>query len=205
MMRKNIFKLPIIEKTFILESKPPVSKDEGNEKILKENAQKAYQKGRDDALKDNQENMDLLCQSLKKAISELTLEKNNIMGKFEKTIIKLAIAIARKAVREEISQNSSKIIESVVKEALTKVKDKKILKVHLNPDDIGKLEQISDVGISLSGEDYEVVSDVDISRGGCRVITDCGGVDATMETCWYGIVSVFGEHGMETEEIEWQK
>ncbi|MBT7591604.1 MAG: hypothetical protein HN561_11090, partial [Candidatus Scalindua sp.] len=84
-------------------------------------------------------------------------------------------------------------------------KDKKILKVHLNPDDIGKLEQISDVGISLSGEDYEVVSDVDISRGGCRVITDCGGVDATMETCWYGIVSVFGEHGMETEEIEWQK
>ena len=83
--------------------------------------------------------------------------------------------------------------------------EKKILKIHLNPDDIGKREQMSDVGIPLSGKDYEIVSDVDISRGGCRVITDCGGVDATMETCWDGIISVFGEHGMETEEIEWQK
>ncbi len=202
MMRKNIFKLPVIEKIFVLESKFPVSEDEENKKVLKENAQVSYQKGRDDALRDNQERVELLCQSLRKAISELTQEKNDIMGKCEKIIIKLAIAIARKAVHEEISQNSCKIIESVVKDTLSKVKDKKILKIILNPGDIGKLEQMRDVGISLSGKDYEVVSDVDISRGGCRVVTDCGGVDATMETCWDEIISVFGEHGTETKEIE---
>ena len=51
----------------------------------------------------------------------------------------------------------------------------------------------------------KMISDVDISRGGCRVVTDCGGVDARVETRWGEIVSAFGEHNLETEGMECQK
>jgi flagellar biosynthesis/type III secretory pathway protein FliH len=46
------------------------------------------------------------------------------------------------------------------------------------------------------------VNDDKISRGGCKVITDCGGVDARVETRWNEIVSAFGEHDIETEGVE---
>jgi flagellar assembly protein FliH len=205
MSKKNIYKLPVIGKSFVLESKFSLSAEEEREKLIENVSKESYQKGRDDALKENQENVKLLCQSLQKAIEDLKHERDNIWDKCEKEIIKLTIAIAKKAVYEEISQNSSKIIESVVGDALNKVKENKILRVHVNPEDVEKLKAMKVAGLTADGEEYEMISDADVSRGGCRVVTDCGGVDARVETRWGEIVSAFGEHNLETESMECQK
>jgi flagellar assembly protein FliH len=205
MSRKNIYKLPVIGKSFVLESKYSPSEEEENKKLIENVSKESYQKGRDDALKENQENVKLLCQSLQKAIEDLKHERDNIWDKCEKEIIKLILAIAKKAVYEEISQNSSKIIESVVVDALNKVKENKILRVHVNREDAEKLKAMKVAGLTADGEEYEMISDGDISRGGCRVITDCGGVDARVETRWGEIVSAFGEHNPETEGMECQE
>ena len=205
MSKKNIYKLPVIGKSFVLESKFSLSEEEEKEKLIENVSKESYQKGRDDALKENQEDVKLLCQSLQKAIEDLKQERDNIWDKCEKEIIKLIVAIAKKVVYEEISQNSSKIIESVVGDALNKVKENKILRVHINPEDAEKLKAMKAAGLTADGEEYEMISDVDISRGGCRVITDCGGVDARVETRWGEIVSAFGKHNIETEGIECQK
>ena len=205
MSKKNIYKLPVIGKSFVLESKFSLSEEEENKKLIESVSKESYQKGRDDALKENQEKVKLLCQSLQKAIEDLKHERDNIWDKCEKEIIKLTVAIAKKAVYEEISQNSSKIIESVVGDALNKVKENKILRVLINPEDAEKLKTIKVAGLTADGEEYEMINDADISRGGCRVVTDCGGVDARVETRWGEIVSAFGEHNLETEGMECQK
>ncbi len=205
MSKKNIYKLPVIGKSFVLESKFSLSEEEKNEKLIENVSKESYQKGRDDALKENQESVKLVCQSLQKAIEDLKHERDDIWDKCEKEIIKLILAIAKKAVYEEISQNSSKIIESVVGDALNKVKENKILRVHVNPEDAEKLKAMKTAGLTVNGEDSEMVSDGDISRGGCKVVTDCGGVDARVETRWGEIISAFGEHNLETEGMECQE
>jgi flagellar biosynthesis/type III secretory pathway protein FliH len=60
-------------------------------------------------------------------------------------------------------------------------------------------------GYSNAGEAYEIVNDDTVSRGGCKVITDCGGVDARVETRWNEIVSAFEEHDIETKGMECQQ
>jgi len=205
MSKKSIYKLPVIGKSFVLESEFSSSEDEEKEKLIENVRKESYQKGRDDALKGNQESVKLLCQSLQKAIEDLKHERDNIWDKCEKEIIRLIVAIAKKAVYEEISQNSSKIVESVVGDALNKVKGNKILRVQINPEDAEMLKAMAATGLTADGGKYEMVSDADISRGGCRVVTDCGGVDARVETRWREIVSGFGEHNFETEGRECQK
>ncbi len=202
MSKKSIYKFPVIGKPFILESECSSSEEEEKEKLVESVSKESYQKGRDDALKENQENIKLLCQSLQKAIEDLKHERDNIWDKCEKEIIKLIVAIAKKTVNEEISQNSSKIIESVVGDALNKVKGNKILRVHINPEDAEKLKDMNAAVLTTDGKEYEMINDADISRGGCRVVTDCGGVDARVETRWGEIVSAFGEHNLETEGVE---
>ncbi|GAX60046.1 flagellar assembly protein FliH [Candidatus Scalindua japonica] len=78
------------------------------------------------------------------------------------------------------------------------------MKVYINPDDAEGLQKMKISGISNEEEACEIVSDSNISRGGCKVITDCGGVDARIETRWNEIVLAFAEHDLKTESGECQ-
>jgi flagellar assembly protein FliH len=205
MSTKNVYKLPVVEKTFVLESKYTTSEEEENKKKREEEIEASYQRGWKDALEKNREDVELICQSMNNAIGDLKQERDNIWSKCEKEIIKLTFAIAKKTVYEEVSQSNSRIIERVVSDAINRVKEKNILRVYVNPDDAERLRAMENSGFSSVSEAYEIVNDDKITRGGCKVITDCGGVDARVETRWDEIVSAFGEHNIETEGMECQQ
>ncbi len=206
MSRKNVYKLPVVKNSFVLESKYPISEKEEKEKkreeVVEELTKESYQRGWDDALEKNREDVGQICQCMNKAIEDFKQERDDIWIKCEKEIIKLVFAIAKKMVYEEVSQNNSRIIEGVVNDAIKRVKDKKILSVHINPDDAESLKAMKTSGISDDRETYKIVNDDQISRGGCKVITDSGGVDARIETRWNEIVSAFGEHDIESKGME---
>ncbi|MGR3292812.1 MAG: FliH/SctL family protein [Candidatus Scalindua sp.] len=205
MSRKNVYKLPVVEKSFILESKYTPPDDEEKKKKKEEEIEnikkESYQRGWNEALEKNKEEVALISQSMNKTIEEVKQERDSIWSKCENGIIKLTFAIAKKALYEDISQSNSKVIERVVSDAINRVKEKKILRVYVNPDDAEMLRAMETNGVSNAGETYEIVNDDKISRGGCKVITDCGGVDARVETRWNEIVLEFGEYGIETEGI----
>ena len=205
MSTKNVYKLPVVEKTFVLESKYTTSEEDENKKKREEEIDASYQRGWKDALEKNREDVELICQSMNNAIGDLKQERDNIWSKCEKEIIKLTFAIAKKTVYEEVSQSNSRIIERVVSDAINRVKEKNILRVYVNPDDAERLRAMENSGFSNVSEAYEIVNDDKITRGGCKVITDCGGVDARVETRWNEIVSAFGEHNIETEGMECQQ
>ncbi len=203
MSRKSVYKLPVVENFFVLESKYEApdaeekakKKEEEIENITKE----SYQKGWNEALEKNREDVKFISQSMNKVIEDLKQERDDFWNKCENEIIKLTFAIAKKAVYEDISQSNSRIIERVVSAAIDRVKEKNILRVYVNPDDAERLKAMEISGSSNADETYEIVNDEKISRGGCKVITDCGGVDAMVETRWNEIVLEFGEHSIETE------
>ncbi|ODS30332.1 MAG: Flagellar assembly protein FliH [Candidatus Scalindua rubra] len=164
MSRKTVYKLPVIEKAIVLESKMP---NDGNNKdeLLETVSKEKYKRGWDDALKKYQEDVDHLCQGLRKAIEGLKQERDNVWDRCEKEIIKLVLAVAKKAVYEEVSKDSGKIIERVVVEAINKVKENKILKLYLNPEDVEELKGLKITELLRDNEDSEMISDIDISRG----------------------------------------
>lgn len=205
MSRKNVYKLPVVEKSFVLESKFPASAEKEKEEEIENVTKESYQRGWNDALEKNREDVEHICQSMNKAIEDLKQERDNIWSKCEKEIIRLTFAIAKKTVYKEVSQSNSRIIERVVSDAIDRVKEKKILRVHVNPDDAERLKAMKTSGFSNEGDTCEIVNDDKISRGGCKVITDCGGVDARVETRWNEIVSALGEHNIETEGMECQQ
>ncbi len=206
MSRKNVYKLPVVGNSFILESKYAPQEEEEEKKRKEEEIEnitkESYQKGWDEALEKNREDVSLISQSMNKVIDDLKQERDDFWGRCEEGIIKLAFAIAKKAVYEDISQSNGRIIEKVVSDAINRVKDKNILSVYVNPDDAERLKAMDTSGSSKTGETYEIVNDDKISRGGCKVVTDCGGVDAMVETRWNEIVLSFGEYSIETEGKE---
>jgi flagellar assembly protein FliH len=212
MSNMYIYKLPVIEKSFVLKadfSTPEgkkngklINEDKEREKLIDEVTKESYQRGWNDALKKNQEDVGLLCQSMKKAIEDLKQEMDGIWSKSEQEIIKLTFAIAKKMVHEEISQNSSKIIERIVSDALHKVKKNRILRIYVNPGDVEKLKEMKLNALSDMNGGCEIISDSDISRGGCKIDTDYGSVDARVETRWSEIISAFEEHNPEAENRE---
>ncbi len=204
-MRKKIYKIPVVDKSFVLDSKYPVTEKEERAEEIEKATKDSFQMGWDDALNKNREDVELLCQSLNNAIDDLKCERDNIWIKCEKEIIKLTFAIAKKAVYAEVSKSNSKIIENVVSDAIAKVKENRILSIHVNPDDVERLETMKATGLQEGMESYELVRDNGITKGGCKVVTDCGSVDSTVETRWGEIVSTFEELDLETEGRECQK
>ena len=193
-----------LETSFVLDSKysPPEDEEKKKEEMIENITKESYQRGWNEALEKNREDVDLICQSLNKAIEDLKQERDSTWGKCENGIVKLAFAIAKKTVYETISEGNSRIIERVVSDAINRVKEKNILSVCVNPEDAEKLKDMKISGSSNTDETYEIVKDDKISRGGCRVVTDCGGVDAMVETRWNEIVLEFGEHRIETVGIK---
>ncbi len=204
-MRKKIYKIPVVDKSFVLDSKYPITEKEERAEEVENATKESYQMGWNDAINKNREDVDLLCQSLNNAIDNLKLERDNIWMKCEKEIIKLTFAIAKKAVYAEVSQNNSRIIENVVSDAIAKVKENRILSIHINPDDVERLETMKAAGLQEGVGAYELVRDDGITRGGCKVVTDSGGVDSTVETRWDEIVLTFEELDLKTEGKECQK
>lgn len=206
MSRKNVYKLPVVGNSFVLESKYAPQEEEEEKKRKEEELEnitkESYQKGWDEALEKSRDDISLISQSMNKAIDDLKQERDDFWGRCEEGIIKLAFAIAKKAIYEDISQSNGKIIEKVVSDAIGRVKDKNILSVYVNPDDAEKLKAMDTSGSSKAGETYEIVNDDKISRGGCKVVTDCGGVDAMVESRWNEIVLSFGEYSIEAEGKE---
>lgn len=216
MSKKIIYKLPVVGKTLVLESEISqkvldFNKDENDDaekqkELLETVSRESYQKGWDEAVKkmqdETQKNIELICQDLQKAIEDLKQERNTIWDQCEKEIVKLVLVIAKKTVCHEVSKDSGEIIEKVVTEAVNKVKGKKILRLHLSPVDIEDFKRREIAEFINGKEDYEVISDTDISSGGCKLVTDYGSIDARLETRWSEIEAAFGGHKLETDQGE---
>ncbi len=200
---KTVYKLPVIEKSVVLETKLPTilekpkrdeqAEVENRKRELEEVSRESYERGWNDAVEKMQgkiiEENDLLCKGLKKAVEELKNERDTIWENCEPEIIFLTLAIAKKITGAEISKYSKEITERIVAEAICKVKGKKISRICINEKDLEGFELMKISGINEMKGECEVTKDTDVSPGGCVVVTDYGSVDATIETRWEEIAA----------------
>ncbi|MFN3415125.1 MAG: FliH/SctL family protein [Caldimonas sp.] len=103
---------------------------------------------------------------------------------------KVAMEIARQAVRSELSTRPA-LIEAVAQEALNAlVHSARHIRVRLHPDDHQLLTQQGQLDLDSRGA--RLVSDPEVSRGGCIVESDIGLIDASIETRWRRAAAALG-------------
>jgi flagellar assembly protein FliH len=148
--------------------------------------QSAYERGRHDGEKALSEQLlhqrtELLelhqgvVESLRSALPQVSEET-------QKALVELALEAAQKIVAGMPIQ--PKMVEAVVREALTQVEDSAEITIHLNPDDLVLLRKHQSPilqGLPETGP-IRFAASSEVTRGGCTVRTRFGLLDARRET-----------------------
>ena len=116
--------------------------------------------------------------TLAQALEQLAAERGRILAELERGALGLALAVARKMVHAE-AEATGAVAERVIAAAVQHTRDATAVRVRVNPADKARIEAAGDRAAIA-----ELVGDPSISPGGCIVETDCGEVDATVETQW---------------------
>ena len=99
-------------------------------------------------------------------------------------ILEISVEIAQKIIKKEVSEDPQVLINTIVEvmKGLSKEETKVVLRV--NPTQVDIIKQSVPEILNLAGMDTKVVvlSDENITEGGCMVTTTNGVVDATIET-----------------------
>jgi flagellar assembly protein FliH len=181
-----------------------ISKEKRNDEIQKglidetgrELEEKAYAKGfargEKAGIESGNEKIESVVNRINKGLSELKKIRQDIYLETEQEIVKLAMAIARKIVCNEITVNKNAVV-NVVKEAVKKVDGSERVKVKLSIKDfqfiknekpaiIDKITNIENVGFEM---------DESISDGGCIIETESGDIDARIEKQFQAVEEAF--------------
>lgn len=98
----------------------------------------------------------------------------------ERELVQLAFAIARQIVRREIKLDPGQIV-AVVREALSLLPmASRTAQLHLHPEDGALVREA--LALNETEQQWRVVDDPTVSRGGCRVNTESSFIDATLES-----------------------
>jgi flagellar assembly protein FliH len=99
-----------------------------------------------------------------------------------KCLAATATQLARRIVRSELTSRPECVAQVAEQAIETLLQSARHITVHLHPDDHALVEAGAAETIKARGA--RLVSDATITRGGCRVESDIGGIDATIEERW---------------------
>lgn len=101
----------------------------------------------------------------------------------EPELLKLAVEIAAKIVRQEVSANQELVLNTV-KAGLRQLRDRRELKIRVNPADYEFVrERRDDIAGSCDGvRSLEVIDDRRVDQGGCIIESSNGHLDGRIET-----------------------
>lgn len=136
--------------------------------------------GEQEAKQEIQARLQLLEDLLKEACGQLTLTRQTIIRSTEDELLDLALAIAQRVVRSELTVKRDGILP-IVRDALEVARGRKVLAIRVNPNDYsGLAEHREELFASLEGA--RVVPDSEIEAGGCIIEVTTGLIDGRIES-----------------------
>lgn len=114
----------------------------------------------------------------------LIVFEERLISRYTPQLVRLALDIAEKITHKAI-QEDSQIIISTLEQAKQEVTDAKQVRIWLHPRDFEVLREMRPELVKIGagvGRTVEVVASDEVSRGGCRLETEIGIVDATIPT-----------------------
>lgn len=107
------------------------------------------------------------------------------------SVSKVAVSLARHVLRQELQQRPETVVRVAQEAVAALLVDARQLTIRVHPDDQALVAQgCADL---LAARGGHVLADPSLARGGCRVDTDAGGVDATVATRWAAALRTLGD------------
>ena len=105
-------------------------------------------------------------------------------------LVRLALTLAKTLVRESLKVHPE-LVQAVVRETVHDVPPfGQGTRLRLNPEDA----KLLDLHLQKElGADWTVVEDASMARGGCRIESTAGEIDATLETRWHKLCAALAQ------------
>ena len=120
--------------------------------------------------------------ALRQAVEEIRQARGAWVQQWESNLVHLATAIAQRVIRRELKQ-TPEITLDLIRESLELAAGSGEIELHLNPGDYEKLGEAAGRLAAEFGSlsPARIVSDKNVSPGGCRVETRFGAIDQQIE------------------------
>lgn len=141
------------------------------------------EEGRQQAIEEHREALEGLSQALEGVLHAFDVEREALVARAASEVPRLAIAIADRVCKRSTAADPA-ICQANVNAALRLVMKARDVRLHVNPADaVAIRDLLPGIGRQWpSLAHIELVETGDIARGGCRVVTEGGLIDADLNT-----------------------
>jgi flagellar assembly protein FliH len=124
-----------------------------------------------------------IIEKIESIFDEMGRLKSGLVREYEKDLLATIFAIAEKVVHTNLTLNETAIKDNILA-ALELVAEKREVTLKINPEDFEYVEKLRPELFSnnMQVKSIMITSDPAIARGGCRMETSNGDVDATIES-----------------------
>jgi len=162
--------------------------------IEKEAYEKGYQQGEKDAQNTWVKARDEFRTTTKIVLNELEDLRKNIYRDTEEELVELAVSMAEKLVCRQLDIKPDTIVD-IVKTACNQARDCKEVILYVPAEQLENIKaKQGEIDAQLYKTEYFAIrSDSNIKSGGCRIETEQGCIDASMETMKNQLSKIFKE------------
>jgi flagellar assembly protein FliH len=121
---------------------------------------------------------DAMIRRLTQTLDEMTDLRARMIRETEQQMVQLALAVARRVIHREVSLDRDLLI-AIARVALDRLGESARISVRLNPDDYAATAAARTS--EWDGTQVAVVADARVPRGGCRIESDFGALDAGVD------------------------
>lgn len=153
-------------------------------RIEQEAHDRGFAKGEAEGRAAGKQEYEAQVQQLAAFVETLQQQRAEVLGRYEREMFTLITTMVDRLVAHEVAVNPL-VIQACLKQAMTFVVENSLVKVHLHPDDLHRIKEISleNPGLFEGKNRVQLVEDPAIGQGGCLLKTSFGEVDATLESC----------------------
>jgi flagellar assembly protein FliH len=176
-------------------AEPPPPPEPSIDELLHAARQSGYQDGYRDGMAALDAFKQSFAQQMSKQIGALVKSFDTEFAALEEqmadTLATMAVELARQVVRAEIEQRPETITR-VAHDAVEALQlSARHVRVRVNPEDLALVQD--GAGEEMKARDAQIIPDAEVPRGGCKVDSDLGSVDATLATRWLQVVQAMGQ------------
>ncbi|GAB6180189.1 FliH/SctL family protein [Desulfotomaculum defluvii] len=159
------------------------------ESMAQQLKEQAKQTGRQEGITASQTEAAKIRQQASDVLRQSREVYNQTLDRMETEIIDLAVDMAERVVMTQLAVEPHTIME-IARECMNLVKNRPLVNVYVNQADFQMVqEEKNELLQGLPGQvAMNILADNAITPGGCRIETDQGQVDATLETRWQEVL-----------------
>lgn len=148
-----------------------------------QDVEEAYAKGRREGLNEADKRLATATQGLVAALEEVSRLRVGLADNSKQDMLRMVMAVSEQIIRREVAADPA-VVQGIIENALHSSVRADQYRVRVNPADLEKVTEKKPLFLaSISGlKNLSIEGDQSISPGGCRVESELGEVDATLET-----------------------